>query len=216
VLPVITNVPVPQTVAQGGTAIFSITAGPIHPLLPLTYRWLRQGAAYATTSIPVLVITNCQPALSGSFRCQVVNARGNASTSGANLLVLPDFDGDGIGDQWETNYPGFSTNNIADGALDFDNDGMSNRDEFIAGTNPTNAASVLRLVLSTTNANVLTFVAQSNKFYTVQARTNLTLAPWTTVTNFVGSTSVRTATVNSVSPPQEIERYYRILTPGIP
>jgi hypothetical protein len=159
---------------------------------------------------------NCQPTNTGQFRCQVVNARANALSTGANLVVLPDFDGDGIGDQWETNYPGFSTNNMADGALDFDNDGMRNRDEFIAGTDPTNATSVLKLVLSATNSHVLTFVAQPTKFYTVQSRTNLTQAPWTTVTNFVGATTVRTAAVNSVTPPQEIERYYRILTPGVP
>src|SRR6185503_9100823 len=139
---------------------------------------------------------------------------GSVNSSTVALTVLRDFDGDGIADNWETNYFGFSTNNAADGLLDFDGDGMSNYDEFRAGTNPTNALSLLKLVQSATNASVLQFTAQTNLTYTVLCRTNLTGAPWTGVTNVLPSISVRTVLVNSaVSPLVPVERYYRVITP---
>jgi hypothetical protein len=216
VRPGVTNNPVPQTVVQGGTAIFSATGGPIHPLLPMTNRWLRQGAFWPSPGLPILVITNCHPTNTGGFRCQFLNAAGNVTSLAAQLTVLPDFDGDGMGDSWETNYFGLSTNNSGDGVLDFDGDGMSNRDEFVAGTNPTNAASVLKLTFTSTNTAVLRFIAESNHFYVVECRTNLTTAPWIAFTNLVGSTLVRTALVNAPYPPPEDERYYRIVTPAAP
>ena len=64
-----------------------------------------------------------------------------------------------MADTWETNYVGFNTNNVADGALDFDDDKMINRDEYVAGTNPTDPASLLKLFTVATNANLLQFVA---------------------------------------------------------
>jgi hypothetical protein len=93
---------------------------------------------------------------------------------------------------------------------------MSNRDEFVAGTNPTNAASVLKLTFISTNNAVLRFIAESNHFYAVECRTNLTTAPWIALTNLVGSTLVRTAFVNVPYPPADDERYYRIVTPAAP
>jgi hypothetical protein len=47
-----------------------------------------------------------------------------------------DTDGDGMPDEWETLY-GFDPNNPNDALNDFDEDGLSNADEFSRGTNPT-------------------------------------------------------------------------------
>ncbi len=52
-----------------------------------------------------------------------------------------DADGDGLPDGWEEAYTG-GTNSLAPG-IDNDGDGLDNRQEWIAGTDPTNAASVL-------------------------------------------------------------------------
>jgi hypothetical protein len=121
-----------------------------------------------------------------------------------------------MADPWETQY-GFSTNNAADAMLDFDSDGMINRDEFIAGTNPTNALSVLKLALTATNKSVLQFEAQTNISYTVQFRTNFTAPNWNFLTNIAAQPSqVRTILVNVPYPVPDVERYYRIVTPQLP
>jgi hypothetical protein len=60
---------------------------------------------------------------------------------------------------------------------DDDNDGMSDADEAVAGTNPTNALSVLRIVNSAFRAPssefVISWQSASNRRYRVQAATNL-------------------------------------------
>jgi hypothetical protein len=217
VKPVISSHPVATTVLQGQTARFSVVAGPNHPLLPLYYRWLRNGALWASNTFPDLVITNCQS--NGTFRVTVGNLAGTIGSipaGGVALTVLRDFDGDGMADIWETNYPGFSTNNAADALLDFDGDGMINRDEFVAGTNPTDALSLLKIIVSATNASSLQFVAQTNIGYTVQSRTNLSSAVWNSISNITASPQVRTVAVDVVAPPGIGERYYRIVTPLVP
>ena len=215
--PVITNQPVAQTVLQGASATFTITAGPSHPLVPLWYRWIRNGSGCATSSVPLLVITNVQA--SALIRVAVTNAASpnGVSSSPVNLTMIPDVDGDGMADAWEVFYFGTNATNTASNALlDPDGDGMSNRDEYLAGTNPTNATSVLKLVLTATNANVLQFVAQTNLGYSVQYRTNLSAGLWNTQTSIIAQSQVRTVQVNAPNPPPDPQRYYRIVTPPAP
>ncbi len=58
--------------------------------------------------------------------------------NGTNPKVS-DTDGDGMADGWEWFYmPPLNPTNAADGALDFDDDGVLNSNEFVFGTNPTN------------------------------------------------------------------------------
>jgi len=144
---------------------------------------------------------------------------GPAAGNNVTLTVLADADGDGMWDVWETNYFGnsFGTNFalVLPGA-DPDGDGMSNRDEYIAGTNPTNALSLLNIVLTATNANVLQFVAQMNVSYSVQSRSNLAAAAWINLTNITASSLVRTVQVDTVAAPLGTERYFRVVTPLVP
>lgn len=58
-------------------------------------------------------------------------------------LVNGDSDGDSIPDAWELAYSGSITGMLA--SADADGDRQSNLDEYIAGTNPTNAASLFRV-----------------------------------------------------------------------
>ncbi|HWN95353.1 MAG TPA: hypothetical protein VNT99_10005, partial [Methylomirabilota bacterium] len=206
--------PQSMTVVQGGSAVFSVvvTGAP-----PIYYRWIRGGTPYLTSSVPYLVLTDVQATV--SIRVAATNMAtglGGLNSTTVTLTVLPDFDGDGIADYWETNYPGFSTNNAADGLLDFDGDSMINRDEYVAGTNPNDALSLLKLVQTATNSAALEFIAQSNITYTVQYRTNLTSAIWSNVTSITAGTLVRTVQVNVPKPLPEPARFYRIVTPLVP
>ena len=55
---------------------------------------------------------------------------------GAPIGTPPvDTDKDGMPDNWEVDY-GFNPNSAADAALDFDKDGATNLQEFVASTNP--------------------------------------------------------------------------------
>jgi len=64
---------------------------------------------------------------------------------------------------------------------DPDHDGMSNYAEFIAGTNPLDAGSALKLDLSSTrgtNGLALAFPSVSNRSYTLQTTSNLSPGTW--------------------------------------
>jgi hypothetical protein len=93
---------------------------------------------------------------------------------------------------------------------------MSNGDEFRSGTNPTNALSVLKVLFTATNANVLSFVAQTNVSYSVQWRPDLATAPWVSLTNLFPSNQVRTITIDSSTVTPGAERYFRVVTPLAP
>ncbi len=214
VKPTITSLSPPVTVLQGANATFTVSAIPNHPLLPLTYRWLMIGGAigsWANSSNAVVTIFNCQS--NGLLRLSVANTAGSTNVAaGLNVTVLPDFDHDGMGDAWEFKY-GMSTNNAADALLDPDGDGMNNRDEFVAGTNPTNTLSVLRLATVVTNAAWLQFTAESNISYTIQARPDLNGA-WQSLSNVNSSNTVRAIQFGEALTNQQ--RFYRVVTPRLP
>ena len=218
VRPVITNHLQAQTVLQGGTAVFQVVAGPDHPFARLGYRWLRNGASFLTNQSPILIVTNVQ--VSATYRVAITN-QGNVAgvfspTAGSvQLTVLADLDRDGVADYWESNYFGInSTNNAANALEDPDGDSMSNRDEYVAGTNPTDASSVLKLFTGTANQSVLEFVAQPNISYTVQWGTNVTA--WNSLTNINAQSGVRTIQVDTAVGPPSREKYLRVVTPMVP
>jgi hypothetical protein len=104
--------------------------------------------------------------------------------------VLPpaanaDSDGDGIPDWWMIQYFGHSTGQAFDGSLaqDFpDASGMTTLQDYIAGTVPTNSASVFD-VFAVAPANpgaglTLVWAAVAGRTYTVQYKNNLTDPVW--------------------------------------
>ena len=85
---------------------------------------------------------------------------------------------DGIPDAWRAFYfggSGTTTNSQSAATADPDHDGLSNYHEFLAGTNPTNAAGVLKLTAF--NPNVFTNAVSLNSangiVYRVQYRDDL-------------------------------------------
>jgi hypothetical protein len=86
----------------------------------------------------------------------------------------------------------------SDGTLDADGDGMSNRDEFRAGLNPTNAASVLRLQVvpvSGGGIRVRFNVGGGRNWSLLRADSLVRDAVWSLVTNGFTGTSEETSEV---------------------
>ena len=97
------------------------------------------------------------------------------------------------------------------GAADPDHDGVSNLAEWLAGTNPTNAASCLRVlapILTTTNTVVVRWPSVSGRTYRLERATNL-IAGFDTV---VRSNIAATPPINSApdTMPQSKPYYYRV------
>ncbi len=144
----------------------------------------------------------------------VTNAPNPVGTvsSPALLSYLPDTDRDGLPDPWETTTLG---NLSADPGADPDQDGLSNREEYTAGTDPKDPASRLRIeALSPPPGTVLGFLAISNRTYTVQFTDSLTAPAWQTLADLPALGSNRV--VHVADPGTRAQRSYRLVTPRQP
>jgi Tol biopolymer transport system component len=126
-----------------------------------------------------------------------------------------DSDGDGIPDWWMIQYFGHPTGQAGDLSRaqdDADGDGMNNLQEFLAGTIPTNPASVLTLhiVADASGTNVLMNwgVAPGKNFhYQVLSATNLSNPVWSV---FPGSVGMIGSQRYFNVPATNSQRYFRI------
>ena len=96
---------------------------------------------------------------------------------------------DGLPDSWKNRFGLDTTQNIA--AADFDGDGLTNLQEFNAGTNPISTSSTLTAVFSETSGRLtLAFPAIAGKLYRVTSTTDL--SHWTPLfSNILPSSSGR-------------------------
>ena len=138
------------------------------------------------------------------------NANGEGVTLYRQFRPVEDTDNDGLSDDWELRHFG-STATFA-GQTDFDGDGVSNLNEFRAGTNPTNALSFLTIRSLAFDGPNTTITWQ-----TAGGRTNIVQAAPTLTGNFIdlslpivtpGVGDVVTSYTNSNTHPGD--QFYRI------
>jgi hypothetical protein len=143
VTPVIVQPPLAQTVPAGGLVSLSVALGVGNPP-PFYYEW-RRGSLVIGTFITdsksnVFTFLAQSNLASQQYRLIVTNlATTNiqAVAIAVNVTTIADNDRDGLPDEFEVSI-GLNTNNMADAETDLDGDTMSNLEEYVAGTDPTN------------------------------------------------------------------------------
>ena len=116
--------------------------------------------------------------------------RVGAPSPGTLQTVVADSDGDGIPDDWEL-ANGLNPAAPEDANVDADRDGLTNLEEYQAGTDPQDIASTLRLSALAGNEGrvVLRFNSVAGRSYTVFSRSSLTGGVWEIVETVPASAS---------------------------
>jgi hypothetical protein len=122
-------------------------------------------------------------------------------------LSMPDSDGDGMDDDFEITYFGDLSR---DGSADYDGDGQTDYQEFLAGTNPRNDASILRAITVATagaSPKQVIWSAVPGRTYAVQYKDSLE-EPWSTLAGTVRASAFTAAKLDTTAVPN---RFYRIV-----
>lgn len=223
--PAIINVLVrPQIVLQpqgqmalvGDTVVLNVAATGTPPL---SYRWRRDATTLPFGTNATLVLANVQLSDAGSYSVLITNvasARTPAISLDAPLLVFADFDKDRMADVWEA-ANGLATNNAADALLDADGDGLTNAQEYLAGSNPKDKSDSFKLEWAKKDAASahLQFLARSNRTYTVQFKDSLNAEAWLNLMTIAFRATNRVETILDPAPRAQ-GRFYRLVAPAVP
>src|ERR1700722_5250873 len=106
---------------------------------PFTYQWLLNGVAIPGATNGSFLLTNAVPGNLGKYQLVASNGGGSVTSIVLNVSFF-DPDGSGLPMAWELAY--FHTTGVDPGA-DPDADGVSNYQEYLDGTDPTNPNSVM-------------------------------------------------------------------------
>jgi len=146
-----------------------------------------------------------------------VASNGGFQTYGG-VANVSDADGDNIPDAWETKY--FPTTDDTDGHPDedWDGDGMSDRAEYIAGTDPTNAVSRFALDLTWSNGRAtVTFPAFETtdeygairRYYSLDRATGRLLNAWLGIEDFTNVQGAGQMVIYSTNPDTNTAVFFR-------
>lgn len=149
-----------------------------------------------------------------AITCTATDANGNTSSfSGPIPATTTDTDGDGVPDNWTNLHFGHLTGQMGDHSRaddDADGDGMTNLQEFLAGTDPKDGASALRVTSVARNGGDFTFTFTSTigKTYRVEASDDLASSSWQILVDqlFAAGASV---TIADPADPTRPRRFYR-------
>lgn len=136
-----------------------------------------------------------------------------AAPTPGQAIGTSDSDGDGLPDAWEQANGTFVF--IPDANDDPDMDGLTNWEEFLAGTHANDAASALRFTqVSAQNGNiVLQFLAISNRTYSLLYKPALGEVQWSKLTDIPAHATNRVVNLTNAVP-GDLQRFYRLVTPA--
>jgi len=168
-----------------------------------------------------------QPASSGAFRKGLWTGQVTVISPGTNVIlqaddgnghlgrsnpinVYVDRDHDGMPDDWEL-ANGLNPNFAGDGSLDADGDGLTNYQEFLAGTDPNSPASALRLNRAIINGGTvgLAFLSAPGRNYRIEYSADLSSASWTALRDLGGTGGLIITSDTLPANPQG--RFYRLV-----
>ena len=221
--PMLTVHPVSVTAAAGEMAVFSVAA---KGTLPMNFSWRLNGRVVTNIMLNqhtcYWAVVNAQLTNAGGYRVGITNVAGVAAgglSSNAVLTVQEDRDGDRVPDDWELAH-GLNPDDPSDAALDEDGDGQTNAQEYLAGTDPRDAASCLRITgsgMSSSNVWWMRFSAIAGRTYAVEARDDLGSGNWNRIAEFPSSpTNWQAELIDAGASNSHAARVYRVVTPRLP
>ena len=196
----------------GGVTIRGETAHNIYDVNPLLLPLGNYGGP-----TPTHLLRNGSPAIDAANLAfaPAVDQRSFARPSGASPDIgavefsAADSDQDRLPDDFEVGH-GLNPNNPADANLDYDNDSQSNRQEYTAGTDPADPASLFRVAVRRSGADVVVeFPSVAGRRYRVEYRSSLSPdASWTPLGEEMQGNGLVLEIRDTIGPSQ---RYYRAL-----
>ena len=143
------------------------------------------------TAIPAqLSLTGLLPNTVYHYRLVAQNDFGSSASNEITFLTSPliDSDHDGLPDDYELLYH-LNPASTGDAGFDSDGDGESNVQEFLAGTDPLNPASVFRVAgIERSNDVSISFSSVLGRRYQIQRSDDLTQPSWTTIQSEIAGT----------------------------
>jgi hypothetical protein len=160
-------------------------------------------------SILISVASNATPGL----RSFVVQRGGDIAYANGFLEILPlipDYNFDGLDDRFQRQYFALFTAPQAGPSADPDTDGYNNQAEYISGTSPTNALSLLKIesVRLDAGGSTITWQSGAGRRYQVWSRRDVADDPWQTIGSPVTATGNLTQFTDTSA--TNAFRFYRV------
>jgi hypothetical protein len=212
--PVLVQPPLAQSVPVGAPVTLSASVTG-HPE-PFTFEWRRNTTVLATNVVSArdnfFTFNAASTVSTQQYRViikNMANPQPGIASQFVNIITLADTDSDGIPDEWENDH-GFNPGSNNDRDTDADTDGLTNLEEYLAGTNPTNNSSFLRLDITRGTLPTLNVGAISNRTYAIDYRDNLNQS-WSRLADILAHATNRVETI--IEPAWTTNRFYRAVTP---